>query len=255
MRIQKWNPLSLINKSLPLDSTKAVLFDKDGTLCCSEKYLEALANARASFCVGISAKPELLPQLLAAYGLSKNGIHPAGASAVASRHSNLISTATVLAMNGVDWCDAQEWAEIAFSRADSALADRKAQLTPTLPGLVAMLQRLQQKGITLAVLSSDLGPSLETFLQHYQLSQFFRAVYGAERNPAKPSPAAALTLCNELGFEPQHCGMVGDAQADLNMAAAAGLGWNLAYNGGWKQPLQLSGSHGYLEHWDQLAPL
>ena len=232
-----------------------MLFDKDGTLCNSENYLEALANARASFCIDISAKPELFPPLLAAYGLSKNGINPAGATAVASRNSNLISTATVLAMNGVDWCAAQEWAEIAFSRADFALADRKAQLTPPLPGLVALLQRLQQKGITLAILSSDLGPSLETFLQHYELRQFFSAVYGAERNPSKPNPAAALTLCNELGFEPQYCGMVGDAQADLTMAAAAGLGWNLAYNGGWKQPLQLSGSHGYLQHWDQLAPL
>ena len=232
-----------------------MLFDKDGTLCLSGSYLTALAIARADFCGSLSGINNLQAPLLAAYGISEKGIDPAGATAVASRQNNLISTATVLAIHGVDWCQAQQWAETALAQADVALADRKAKLTPPTPGLVAMLQRLQERGITMAILSSDIGSSLEDFLLEHQLMHFFKAIYGADRNPAKPDPAAAISVCEILAVNPGACGMVGDAEADLSMAAAAGLGWSLAYQGGWDLPLQLSGSHGHLQHWDQFAPL
>jgi phosphoglycolate phosphatase len=245
----------LINKTLPLDSTKAVLFDKDGTLCYSDFYLTSLAKARAAFCVAISHKPHLSTPLLAAYGLSNGTIKPEGATAVASRPNNLISTATVLAIDGLAWCEALSLAEAAFNQADGAMAERKAQLTKPTIGLIPMLQRLQAKGMSMAILSSDTEPSLKSFLEYHQLAHFFKAVHGAEREPAKPAPAAVLNLCKELGVTPNQCGLVGDAQADLNMAAAAGISWNLAYISGWELPLQLSGSHGYVQHWDQLVPL
>ncbi|MFS6819449.1 hypothetical protein AAF134_09880 [Synechococcus lacustris Tous-12m] len=44
----------MIEFQVPLNNTKAVLFDKDGTLCLSGSYLTALAIARADFCKRLS---------------------------------------------------------------------------------------------------------------------------------------------------------------------------------------------------------
>ena len=230
-----------------------MLFDKDGTLCRSDSYLSALAQARAHFCVELCGDPSLEAPLLAAYGLGLDGeLNPAGATAVANRYENLISTATLLAAAGFSWSQARQWAAAALEAADQTLAADKARLTPPTPGLIAMLEQLEAAGVTLAIISGDLEPSLEAFLHYYGLRKHFRALHGSNRVPAKPDPAAVFNLCAELRIAPARCGLIGDAADDLAMASAAGLGWSLAYSGGWRSPPQLQGSLGQLQHWDQL---
>lgn len=232
-----------------------MLFDKDGTLCRSDGYLCALALARAQFCVELCGDPQLQQPLLQAYGLRHQQLDPAGCTAVASRDDNLISTATVLAAAGHSWSQSRQWAEQALRLADAQLGERKAQLTPPLAGLETALETLQQRGVVLAVISSDRGPSIEAFLEAHGLRHWFKAVHGCERRPRKPDPAAALTLCQELGVEPQRCGLIGDSADDLAMAAGAQLGWSLAFTGGWSRPLPLQGSHGAIACWSELPEL
>jgi len=232
-----------------------VLFDKDGTLSRSDGFLSALAQARALCCAELSADPSITTPLLRAYGLRNGQLDPCGSTAVASRHDNLISTATVLAAAGHSWGQARQWAQTALDQADAQLAGSKAQRTPPLPGLRPALEQWHSQGLKLAVISSDLGPSLEAFLQTHGLRHLFCAVHGAERSPRKPDPAAALALCHELGVAPQRCGLIGDAADDLAMAAAAGLGWSLAFTGGWSVPLELEGSHGSLATWTESPSL
>jgi len=233
----------------------AVLFDKDGTLCRSDSYLLALAQARAFYCAQLAGDASLEASLLRAYGVTASGLRADGATAVASRHDNLISTATLLAAAGHPWGHARQWASEALIEADRQWADRKPQLTPPTPGLCPLRERLPAAGLQLAIISSDLGDNLEAFLAEYQLRHYFQAVHGADRPLAKPNPAAAHALCQELGLAPAQCGMIGDAEDDLRMAAAAGLGWSLAYTGGWDPAPVLTGSHGHIQHWDQLTPL
>ena len=68
-----------------------MLFDKDGTLCRSDGFLSALAQARALCCAELSGEPSITEPLLMAYGLRNGQLDPSGSTAVASRHDNLIS--------------------------------------------------------------------------------------------------------------------------------------------------------------------
>jgi phosphoglycolate phosphatase len=232
-----------------------VLFDKDGTLCRSDGYLCALAQARAQSCVELCGDPELLTPLLQAQGIRGGSLDPAGAMAVASRHENLISCATVLAAAGHSWGQARRWARAAMDHADEQLAAFKAERTPPTAGLPRLLERLSSRGIKLAVLSSDTGPSLEAFLKAHELRHWFSAVHGCDREPRKPDPAAVLALCDTLQVRPERCGLIGDADDDLAMAKTAGLAWSLAYTSGWQRLLPLEGSHGSLASWDEMPEL
>ena len=232
-----------------------MLFDKDGTLCRSDGYLCALAKARAQFCVELCGERSLMAPLLRAYGLTSGSLDPTGATAVASRYDNLISSATVLAAAGHSWAEARRWASKAMAQADQLLAADKAARTPPTEGIEQLLERLARRGIKLAVLSSDTGPSLEAFLKAHGLCQWFTAVHGSDREPRKPDPAAVLELCATLQVSPRRCGLIGDAEDDLTMAQAAGVGWSLAYTAGWQQPLALQGSHGSLASWDEMPEL
>ena len=45
-----------------------MLFDKDGTLCRSDGFLSALAQARALCCAELTGEPSITEPLLMAYG-------------------------------------------------------------------------------------------------------------------------------------------------------------------------------------------
>ena len=101
----------LLLRGLPVGTVSGVLFDKDGTLSHSEPGLIKLAEARLDQAVccfqGKQANAERIAKLRGmlaeAYGLSAEGVHPGGIIAVAARHHNLISTATVFCLLGEPW--------------------------------------------------------------------------------------------------------------------------------------------------------
>ena len=177
-----------------------MLFDKDGTLCRSDGFLSALAQARALCCAELSGDSGISEALLMAYGLRNGQLDPSGSTAVASRHDNLISTATVLAAAGHSWGQARQWAQAALDQADAQLAGSKAQRTPPLPGLKPVLERWHRQGLKLAVISSDLGPSLEAFLPTACAICFVRSMAPnaapANRIQPRPWPCAKSLACN-----------------------------------------------------------
>ena len=242
----------------------AVLFDKDGTLSISEPMLQTLAEARVFQCLRHiqahhrelgtgDAGQELEHLLRRAYGLlDQGGVHPAGTTAVGSRHHNLISTATVVSQMGIGWPEALEIAQEVFAATDGLHGHGSPHRPKTTDGLHDLVAQLVQAGVICAVISNDDVTGIEAFLDGHGLRDHFAGLWSAEHSPCKPDPAAVHGLCDQLGVPPQRCALIGDANSDLRMARAAGVAVVLGYTAGWSTKPPLDRDFAQLHRWQDL---
>lgn len=213
-------------------SVQALLFDKDGTLANSEAFLKRLVLAR----YGAIAErvPTLSPDLLLSWGYRQERVDPAGLMAIGSRQENLIAAAAAVAAQGYSWPRALSLAVDAFREGDAACEPKAAQTTP-LAGIPALLQQARSLGLKIAVISADSEAQIQAFLDCYQLTDWVDLVWGCDRQPSKPDPAAVLTVCQQLNVDLRAAVVIGDADSDLQMAAGAGV-TAIAAAWGWSQP-------------------
>ena len=253
----------LLLRGTPIGKIQGVLFDKDGTLCHSEPHLLTLAKGRIEQAIrrfhrgnaSESVVCKIQELLSAAYGLNAEGLDPGGTIAVASRHHNLISTATVFCLLGEGWPQALALANEVFAAVD-ALENEVPCLATTrtlLPGALSLLQALRQQGVICAVISNDSASGIETFLNQNNLHDTVTELWSAEHQPAKPNPNAVKRLCHLMGLAPAQCALIGDADSDLQMARQAGIGLSLGYMAGWNQPPTLTNYHHLIHHWNDLV--
>lgn len=240
---------------------EAVLFDKDGTISHSEPMLVALAQARVFHCLALADLAASAPErhrdlgelLHRAYGVSTEGLQPAGTMAVASRDHNLVATATALVQVGLGWPEAMAMAETVFARTDALHGQGSERRPAPTAGLRPLLEALRQAGVRCAVISNDHVDGIEAFLAAHDLAAYVQAIWSAEHQPRKPDPAAVHGLCGELGVAIESCALIGDANSDLRMARAAGVPVVLGYRAGWRRPVDLDDSFLQLDHWRELA--
>lgn len=118
------------------------------------------------------------------------------------------------------------------SRADAERAVARAWEAPDpitlahpLTNLPLLFGRLRAKGLGIAVATSDDRAPTEATLAGLDVRSLIDAVVCADDGlPVKPAPAMVLHLCRTLGVDPARSVMIGDAQADLAMGRAAGVG-------------------------------
>ncbi|MFN7228921.1 MAG: HAD family hydrolase [Synechococcaceae cyanobacterium] len=251
----------LLLRGTPLAKVDVVLFDKDGTLSCSEPMLQVLADARIQGCLermherhpelapGLDSLPLLLQR---AYGVGGGAVHPAGTTAVGSRLHNLISTATVLAQHDLGWPEALAIAEDVFAATDHLHGQPGVEVVGT-EAMGSMLQRLATAGLKLAVISNDSEAGIRRFLARQGLTHLFDPeVWSADHHPCKPNPDAVHGLCRRLGTRPECCALIGDANSDLHMARQAGAAVAIGYRAGWSRVPRLDPSYPQLDHWNDL---
>ena len=233
----------LLLKGQPIGRVKGVLFDKDGTLSRSEPHLLKLADDRISQALQIwktlgraaLSEDALRQQLRDAFGRRDNGLDPAGTLAVAARRDNLTSMATVLCLQGFSWPEASRIAADSFDASDQSPSGLPA-ISELLPGVAGLIEALDQGAVTLAVISNDTRDGIDQFLSHHGLHKRIRNLWSADDTPSKPDPGAVQALCGQLGLQPKDCALIGDAETDLTMATAAGIGVVLGFGGGWAVP-------------------
>ncbi|MBM5802282.1 MAG: HAD-IA family hydrolase, partial [Cyanobacteria bacterium K_DeepCast_35m_m2_023] len=199
---------------------------------------------------------ELEQLLRRAYGLLPSaGVHPAGTTAVGSRHHNLISTATVLSVMGIGWPESLELAHVVFAATDALHGHGSPHRPSAADGLHDLVERLVNAGVRCAVISNDEVAGIEAFLDNHGLRDHFCGLWSAEHIPCKPDPGAVHGLCEQLGVPARRCALIGDANSDLRMARAAGVAVVLGYTAAWSTPPPLDGDFAQVADWHELQVL
>jgi phosphoglycolate phosphatase len=232
----------------------AVLFDKDGTLARSEGFLWKLATLRSHLIT--TQAPGIQSALLATFGVKGDRLNPAGLMAVGSRQENAIAVAGVVTATGWDWVAALELVQAAFLESDRSFAPdaqtpfNKAKETPLIAGTVELLQQLAQTSLKVGILSADTTENVNQFAQYNQLASFFQLQMGIDGFVGKSDPNFLQTACAQLGVTCPQTLVVGDSQADIELARS-GLAKSVGVTWGWSTPVALKGADVVISDFNQ----
>lgn len=101
-----------------------------------------------------------------------------------------------------------------------------------MPGLVNLLENLQEYGIPMAVASSSDAAIIDIILDKSGLRKYFNhTVSSGEIGKSKPEPDVFLHAAKLLGVSPENCIVFEDSKNGIKAAKAAGM-YCIAYSGG-----------------------
>ena len=224
---------------------RALIFDKDGTLAQSHDYLYQMANLRwgaLAQALGPIATPDLHDRLFQAWGVQSDQVHPAGLMAVGSRRDNELVTAGYLTPLGLGWIGSWKLVNRVFSEI-KFLNDRKAKLTPPIPGLSAHLDRFQSAGLKLAILSADTEDNIQSFVHTWNLDSHFDTWVGDQAGLSKPDPRLLHLACDRLQIPPSEALVIGDSEADIELALRGKAAGAIGFSCGWSIAVTLPNAH------------
>ena len=90
-------------------------------------------------------------------------------------------------------------------------------------GMPELIQKLKEKGVTVAVVTNKIDSMAETVVQKLY-GKSFDLIYGQRDGvPAKPDPTLTLMALKELNLNPNECAFVGDSSNDVLTGVNAGL--------------------------------
>lgn len=110
------------------------------------------------------------------------------------------------------------------------------------PGMQALLTRMKEKGMRLAVASNKFQEGTEHLIREFFPDIDFVAILGnREGFPLKPSPAIVELVLEKSGIAKADAIMVGDSPTDMKTAAAGGID-ALAVSWGYRTREDLAGN-------------
>lgn len=175
-----------------------VIFDFDGVIADSELIsLASLQTALHDFGVQLEL-PEVQRRFL---GKSVGQIK---------------TEANTLNPNGIwDGFD-KHWYSVLFDRFEKELA--------SLPGVVSLLDRLDELGLPYCIASSGSLKRINFALNIIGLTSRFRHVFSSEQvNQGKPAPDLFLHAANTLGAKPERCIVIEDSAFGIQAGRSAGM--------------------------------
>ena len=95
---------------------------------------------------------------------------------------------------------------------------------PVMPGLIDLLEKLQDKKYPMAVASSSTPEIIDLILDKTNLKKYFQVIVSAqETGKSKPEPDVFLLTAEKLGIKPANCLVVEDSENGIRAAIAAGM--------------------------------
>lgn len=203
-------------------TTKAIIFDKDGTLLDFDAFwLTVSENAIAEILKEIKMPNVPLEEILSALGV-KNNITDINGVLCSGTYSQIVQEMyNILIKYGCD-CTIDEIEKITID-AYQRNSD-KGIIKPTCDNFCNVITNLKNMGIKLAVATTDNPVVTQKCLQSLNADKFFDIVYTDDGNlPVKPDPYCIHNLCERYGLTTSDVIMVGDTVTDMNFAKNGGI--------------------------------
>lgn len=211
----------------------AVLFDKDGTLIDIHHYWSSMIRIRSSFITnryfpGHREQKNIENSLIDAMGvdITNNRMKPEGPVGIKPRPYIVNIASDLVRLKGKKIVN--EDMEDLFSEVDKKTTEDMAPLLRLLPGVVKLLERLDECGIASAIVSTDITSRARLAMETLELDHYFDEIIGGDRvKSTKPSPDLALDAIDRCNSNANKAIVIGDHPVDIEMGKSAGTGLNI----------------------------
>ncbi len=201
---------------------KAIIFDKDGTLIDFDAFWISVSESAVRIlldCVGRGDVP--MDEMLASIGV-KGGVSDIGGLLCGGTYEEIaLAFNSVLEKYGCALGHDEVCKTVLDAYNKSAV---KGTVKPTCENINAVLTALKEKGITLAVVTTDNTEITRYCLDKLGITELFDKLYTDDgKTPIKPAPEAALDFIEYTGAGKDEVIMVGDTMTDVRFARNAGI--------------------------------
>ncbi len=191
-----------INRPIPVEQIRLLIFDLDGTLVDSRLDLTNSVNAMLRH----FGRPELPCELISTY---------------------IGDGAPMLVRRSLGDPDDQKFVDEALLFFLGYYREHKLDNTYVYEGIKDSLEAIREARngeVKMAVLSNKPVNPSRAIVDALGLGKFFFQVYGGNSFPTKkPDPQGALQLLKEVGVKPREAVMIGDSANDVMTAKNAGM--------------------------------
>ncbi len=187
-----------LNRAIPANSLRLLIFDLDGTLIDSRTDLANSVNGMLRH----FGRKELPLELIATY---------------------IGDGAPMLVRRALGDPTDEHFLNEALQFFLSYYREHKLDTTTVYAGITEALQEMKD-GRTMAVLSNKPVNPSRAIVEALGLAPFFAQVYGGNSFPTKkPDPMGALALLREFAVEPQEAIIIGDSSNDVLTGRNSGM--------------------------------
>jgi phosphoglycolate phosphatase len=202
---------------------RALAFDKDGTLTDREALWWGQFEKRSAL-LRQAYDESIVLRWAEDIGvdLDRHTIDPSGPLATGSPQQEVVILAVCLYRAGeMAWDTCLAHASRLIVEAEEALDPD--QMAKALPGAASKIMELVEADVPLALVTMDSRSGTERALAHLGLTDAFGCIVTPlDVQREKPAPDMLRLAAHKLGVDPADILMVGDSEADLQMARDAG---------------------------------
>ncbi len=199
---------------------KGIIFDKDGTLLDMDSYWLPVARAAYQDILQTVGRKDIpIEELFLATGVVDGKAEISGSLCCGTYGQLGGDIYSVLTRRGVN-ISLQETVDLTVKFFHNNMD--KGVMNPTSPSLKKTLTSLKEKGLKLAVVTSDDRFVTLKCLETLEIKELFDDIFADDGvHPSKPDPYYANTFMQKYGLKNSETLMVGDTFTDVNFAQNA----------------------------------